>query len=372
MSSFSLKDHLFNEKTINQLASYFFEIDSRFPKKKFVNEVVSGFDGRELKERIVWITDVLESYLPKEYPRAVSCILKALPEELDPSLSDNDFGDFIIAPLSHYIATRGCQKKYLDLSLSALKEITKRFSAEDAMRYFINTFPEETLLTLEQWAHDNNYHVRRLVSEATRPKLPWSQKIGYTEEDTLPLLSQLYSDPTRYVTRSVANHLNDVSKTNPELVLETLTQWKKDNNQEEKEMEYITKHALRTLLKQGNPNALCMLGYQAFSGEGEVNISLVKNKIKLNEYLEFDLVLNLSNPQRLLINYAIHFLNGRGGFSKKVFLLKNIQHPKQKEVLSKKHSFKTMTTRTLYSGIHHIEIQVNGVTCCTEEFTLDF
>ena len=156
--------------------------------------------------------ECLKKYLPADYAEAVNILLKALPEPLNENRTDDDFGDFIYAPYSDFVAHYGCIEANLAFSLAALKEMTKRFSAEDAIRYFINAFPKETLKTLYAWTSDSNYHVRRLCSEGTRPKLPWSQKINIPPEDALPILHALFADKTRYVTRSVANHLNDIAK----------------------------------------------------------------------------------------------------------------------------------------------------------------
>ena len=113
-----------------------------------------------------------------------------------------------------------------------MAEITKRFSAEAALRNFLNQFPKETLATALTWSKDKNYHVRRLASEGTRPNLPWAKKITYESKSMLPLLDILYADTTRYVTRSVANHLNDISKFDPGLVIRKLKRWQKKRNKQ--------------------------------------------------------------------------------------------------------------------------------------------
>ncbi|MBZ0243392.1 MAG: hypothetical protein K8F24_09280, partial [Bacteroidales bacterium] len=172
-----LKDQLFNQVKVERLACEIEQVYPAFERSAFVHEVMAGFPARELKERISWMTACLRKYLPDGYKKVVSVMLKALPEPCDPGLSDNDFGDFIYTPYTDFVAQYGCTKAHLDFSLHALREMTTRFSAEDAIRYFINTFPEETLKALLIWSKDDHYHVRRLASEGTRPKLPWSQKI---------------------------------------------------------------------------------------------------------------------------------------------------------------------------------------------------
>jgi hypothetical protein len=209
---FSLKDHLFNRKKVEYLAGLFVVSDKKFKEKEFVEEVMTKLLKLELKERIVWIAQVLERYLPQDFSAASKVIVKALPAELDSSNTDDDFGDFIFAPLGEYVVRNGLSKKHLKDSFFVLHELTRRFSMEDAMRAFLNEFPKETLKVYAQWAKDKNYHVRRLVSESTRPFLPWSRRVGLKSVDTLPLLHLLHTDKTRFVTRSVANHLNDIAK----------------------------------------------------------------------------------------------------------------------------------------------------------------
>ena len=157
------------------------------------------------------------------------------------------FGDFIYASYSEFVAKNGCVEERLQMSLDALYEITQRFSAEDAIRYFINARPQETLKQLLLWTSASHYHVRRLCSEGTRPKLPWSQKVNIPLTAPLEILSNLFYDTTRFVTRSVANHLNDISKSDAGLVIATLTKWRQSGNQRPQEMDYIVRHALRTL-----------------------------------------------------------------------------------------------------------------------------
>ncbi len=125
---------------------------------------------------------------------------------------------FYLCAVGEFVVRQGLSREHLRLSLQTLQQITQRFSMEDAMRSFIREYPDPTLKELTKWASHKNYHVRRLVSESTRPLLPWSGRLGLPVETMLPLLETLHADPdpTRYVTRSVANHLNDIAKTHPE------------------------------------------------------------------------------------------------------------------------------------------------------------
>ena len=214
----------------------------------------------------------------------------------------------------------------------------------------------------KNWVHDENYHVRRLVSEGTRPSLPWSQKIVYTKEETIVFLNSLYNDSTRYVVRSVANHLNDISKTSPNFVINTLQKWQKEESSYSPEIEYLNNHALRTLIRGGNKKALIFLGYQYPPFVAIEEFSLNTNHVKIGGFFEFSLCFESKSDQSLIIDYIIHFKTKRNEFSQKVFRVKKGVFSKGEMVsLKKKHSFKKISTRTYYAGTHKIEIQINGV-----------
>ena len=360
---FSLKDHLFNSEKITKIAS---EIQAAYPQfdaNAFVTTTLSKFPELELKARIEWIADVLKIYLPEPFQQATTLLLNALPAPCDPTKTDNDFGEFIYAPYAAFVAKHGCHQDHLEFSLNALKAITTRFSAEDAIRYFINAFPEKSLEVIKNWAQDSHYHVRRLASEGTRPKLPWSQNISLSPEQTIPILNMLFDDKTRYVTRSVANHLNDISKINPVLALTTLDQWKKSKRQTDSEMAYIKKHALRTLIKKGHPEAISSLG---FSPNPDITISpinLLQDAVKIGQSVTFSFTVTAQKSERLVIDYILHFQNKAGVLAnKKVHKLKQIELAKNQSIqLSKTHPLRAnMTTRSLYPGEHKIEIQING------------
>jgi 3-methyladenine DNA glycosylase AlkC len=250
--------------------------------------------------------------------------------------------------------------------------MTKRFSVEFPIRSFINAFPEETLSFLHDCATHPHYHVRRLASEGSRPKLPWAKKVTISYTEPLLILDSLYADPTRYVTRSVANHLNDISKIDADLVVATLKRWQKEGKQSDKEMDFITHHSLRTLEKQGHAGALLLLGY----GDREV----VVQKIQINtptvvvgKSLEFSftVISTSAKPQKLLIDYHLFFQKATGVLAPKTFkIAKVVIQPGEALSFTKKQPLRPMTTRTLYPGAHEIELQINGTTCPRKSFSL--
>lgn len=373
MEKFSLKDHLFNAAKVHKIAVEIAQVYPAWAQHKFVDEVLSAFPKLELKERIYHLTDCLYLNLPADYNKAVAVLVQALPAPCNPLLGDNDFGDFIYAPYAHYVAMYGCEKKHLQTSFEALAQITMRFSAEDAIRYFINAFPEHTLAQMQVWAKHKHYHVRRLASEGLRPKLPWCQKIRLPVTAALPVLNLLHADSTRFVTRSVANHLNDISKTHPDLVIAALHDWKSKALQTDAELSFIIKHALRSLIKEGNAEALQLLGIGSKPPVKILSFGLNQN-VKFDDYLSFRFELLAQDNCMLLIDYVLYF-KGKNGEStrKKVFKLKQFSmHKGQKIEIQKSQQLKQkMSTRTLYPGAQGFELQINGEVVWSATFILD-
>ncbi|HMO13074.1 MAG TPA: hypothetical protein PKD64_08530 [Pirellulaceae bacterium] len=362
MTRFSLKDILFNRSKVEYLADLFCAVDADFPKRKFVTGVVKRLPELELKQRIVLIAEQLEAFLPTNFPQATATLVNALPPPLDDTKTDGDFGDFILAPLGLIVVRNGLSPKYFKRSMSTLREITKRFSMEDAMRSFIRIFPSETLEELKRWSTDANYHVRRLVSESTRPSLPWSGKIGLAAEVTLPLLTQLHADKTRYVTRSVANHLNDIAKTHPDLAVDVLSNWHSTGKQEPGELMWMTRHALRTLIKRGHQRSLHLLGYNLAPKIQVGTIRLEQSQLRFGDTLCFSIDLVASRNESLLIDYEIEFVKANGRRTAKVFKAAKLKLEKgESATVSKRHKLvANATTFKLYPGEHRLSVQING------------
>lgn len=366
---FSLKDELFNAETVGYLAGVFGAADVRFDTAGFQRDIMETMLSLELKDRISLITDVLAVHLPDDFTEAAERIHAALPPPLDPTKTDNDFGRFIFAPLGEFAVRHGLEHR--ETSMRLLLALTQRFSMEFAIRHFINRWPQETFADLEQWVVHDHYHVRRLVSEGTRPRLPWGKNITTGMREPLPFLDRLHSDPTRFVTRSVANHLNDIAKSEPELVVGRLREWQKAGKQVAKELDWITRHSLRTLVKQGDENALDLLGYRR---DAQVDAELmVKTPIvKFDEALEFDIELSARRDEALLVDFVIDFVKANGKRAPKVFKLKTLSlKAGGVETLRKRHVLKAnATTFKLFPGTHGLSVQVNGVICASGAFDL--
>lgn len=363
-STFSLKDELFNPDTLGLLSTSVAGAYPRFRRKQFERQVLDRFRELELKARIDWMARCLNEYLPRNTTEAREILLAALPEPLDPDLKDDDFGQFIWVVPGECIALTHCNDRHFSAGLDFLRESTKRFSAEFAIRPFLLHSPELAMDFVRAAALDDNYHVRRLASEGIRPFLPWARRVNLPPEEIISVLETLHADPTRYVTRSVANTLNDISKIDPHMVMQTLQNWQRQARQHADELDWMTRHSLRTLLKSGNSDALTMTGYPA-NPKFSVDEVQVTKRVVLGESLSWRAVLHSKKRQKLKIALRVHFLKANGTYGVKVFALKDVQvEAKEKIELVKKLPFKPLTTRVLYAGEHRVELSVNG--CVSE------
>jgi 3-methyladenine DNA glycosylase AlkC len=259
--------------------------------------------------------------------------------------------------------------------------MTEFFSAEFAIRHFILKQPEQTLAILSAWLEHENHHVRRLVSEGTRPRLPWGVRLPIfieQPERVMPLLTALRDDEEEYVRRSVANHLNDIAKDHPQLVITTAQAWldKAELNtltaKQKKQRIKLIRHACRTLFKQGQPEVMALFGYQPAS---DVQCELISSQLKVPFHGEFEFAMQLvkssAQDNLLMVDYVMHFQKANGKQAEKVFkwIDRSFSEPIT-ETINKKHSFKKITTRKYYPGPHKLEVKVNGIKKAQIEFEL--
>lgn len=367
---FTLKDHLFNPETVGRLAAEYAAGLPAFDPDRFAKEALSGFAERELLARLDWMADCLEPQLAPDFPTMAEQLEAAMPAPLDPNLKDDDFGHFIHA-LPGILAVRHGLEDHHDRALDMMYAATQRFSMEFYIRPFLNRWPQETLARLAVWATDDNYHVRRLVSEGTRPRLPWAGAVKLETDQRVPLIKMLHADPTRYVTRSIANHLNDITKTEPDVVLDLLRDWQAQERQIAKELDWMSRHALRTLIKTGHQGALAHLGYR---GDVPVTASLDTGpaEVAIGSSLPVSCTLRADEDLPVIVDYRIRFARPDGKSAEKVFKLKVAKITAGKPLaISKAHKLKgDATTFTLHPGNHEVVLQVNGQDVAAASFTL--
>jgi hypothetical protein len=158
----------------------------------------------------------------------------------------------------------------------------------------------------------------------------------------------------------VSNNLNDISKDHPEVTLQVLTRWQASDTVE---MERLTAHALRTLLKAGDPWALSLLGYSPDPAIAVRELLVTPRAIPMGGAvtLSFDIASTGDEPQRLMIDYVVYLLRANGKHTPKVLKLSTRTiEPGEVLHIRKAVSFRPVTTRRYYPGEHALEPKING------------
>jgi 3-methyladenine DNA glycosylase AlkC len=356
----ALKD-MFNKKFYEQLAIELNEVEKTFHANKFVKDVTENIEQLSLNERLRNTSIILKQYLPGEYKKSIEVLFNVIPK-FKGSYTSLLFPDFV-GQYGH---------DDFKLSMKALHYFTQFGSSEFAIREFLKRDFLKTIKVMNTWAEDKNHHVRRLASEGSRPRLPWSFKLNEvitTPGVTSSILEKLKSDSELYVRKSVANHLNDISKDNTSYMLDLINSWDKKNEH----TAWIIKHASRTLIKKGNVESLAVFGFDKNVKLSVDNLKLNSSKLNLGESLqfEFDVISQKSKSQKLVIDFKIFYCKKNGELSPKVFKLKELElKPKQVVSINKSHRFQDFTTRKHYAGKHIIEIMINGNVYSKKEFML--
>ncbi|WP_447764495.1 DNA alkylation repair protein [Pseudomonas reinekei] len=359
-SSPALKE-IFNAERLQHIATEMTAVYPAFDAKAFLKMAKSGLAELSVMQRMARVSECLHAVLPLGYEASLE-VLRALAPRLN--------SGFVSMCLPHYVATYGAER--FELSMDALKYFTAFGSSEFAIRHFLRRDIERTLKLMYDWSLDDNEHVRRLASEGTRPRLPWSFRLEQIQADprlAADILDNLKADSSLYVRKSVANHLNDITKDHPDWVLDLIEGWSLDN----KHTAWIARHALRSLIKQGNQRALAIIGA---GGKPEVEIMDVQVNppvIGLGEKitLSFAVKSTVAASQRLVIDYAIDYVKANGSTSAKVFKLKALTLPGQStEHLSRGQHIKELTTRRHYAGKHAVHVLVNGERLASTAFEI--
>ncbi len=330
-----------------------------FERDTFMAGVLDGYEELELTARARHIARVLRTCLPADTERALGVVVDSLGPEIEGS-ELTGMGVFVYLPFVFFVAEFGLD--HFEQSMRAQYELTKRFTAEFSIRAFLQASPDATLERLEEWATDPNVHVRRLVSEGTRPRLPWAPRLPEFIDDPQPvlrLLEMLKDDPELYVRRSVANNLNDIAKDHPELVVEVCSRW---SLQASPERRWMIRHGLRTLIKQGHEGALAVLGFGRGSPvDTAVTLSADVVAIGGRQSIEI-LVMNPSSGRvAVAIDFRIHFVKANGGTVPKVFKGTELSlDAGESSMLRRTVSLAQHTTRTHYPGRHAVDLVVNG------------
>lgn len=352
-----LKDFI-NAELVEQIAGRIVAVHPSFDAVGFVCAVAADLDALELKARHRLIAAELRNFLPPQYPEALGILLAML--EVESGNQPGQDAGLRLMAIPAFVEIYGLD--HPRESLDAMPAITRVSSCEFALRPLLVHHADLTLKRLRAWTKHEDEHVRRLVSEGSRPRLPWAPPLRQFIADpapTLSLLEALKDDASLYVRRSVANHLNDISKDHPELLLQRMQAWAVKANDERF---WLIKHALRTLVKRGDQRALAILGFGAAEVELR-GLKLEPAKLQFGNKLEFSFeLLNRDDAQQnLMIDYVMHFRKANGKTAPKVFKLKQARLAVGEALsITKKLAIRPISTRRYYAGRQRLEIQVNG------------
>ncbi len=332
----------------------------RFDEKAFVRSALDGYDDLELMPRAWKIAHALRRCLPDDYEQALAILLASLDRQSGRT-GASGMSAFVFLPHVFFVAEYGLD--HFDASMRAQYLLTQRFTAEFSIRRYLERHQTATLARLAEWATDPSEDVRRLVSEGTRPRLPWAPRLRVFQVDPRPvlaLLERLKDDASLYVRRSVANNLNDIGKDHPDVLVETATRWLENATEERR---WIIRHALRSAIKRGESGALHVLGFgdKALVAVEKVRINPARPRIGSSVGITCEMVNQATVMQRVLVDLRVHYVKANGRHSLKVFKLKTVElAPRETIRLSKSLALTQLTTRTHYPGAHKIELLVNG------------
>lgn len=346
-------------------------VDPDFPAEAFLADALDGYDELELTPRARRIAKALGKYLPADYCEAIALLMASLPPRSeDEGLTG--MATFFYAPHVFFVAEFGLDD--WEASMVAQYEITQRFTAEFSIRAFLEREPRRTLARLRDWASDPSPDVRRLVSEGTRPRLPWAPLLREFQLDPSPvleLLELLKDDSSLYVRRSVANNLNDIGKDHPELLVDTCRRWLDGASDARR---WVVRHALRSAVKRGDRSALSVLGFDPDNGAEITEVAMTPGHAHIGDALRISFTVRNTSPSRATFNVdlRVQFVKANGSTSPKVFKMRALELAVgEHAVVSKLISLRQQTTRTHYRGDHRVEAIVNGRTYPVGSFMIE-
>jgi 3-methyladenine DNA glycosylase AlkC len=302
----------------------------------------------------------LYEFLPKEYSKSIQ-ILKSSFKDINYSFSLENmiFQDFV--------EVYGLED--INLSLKALECFTINSSSEFAIRKFILKYPNKSMIQMNKWAKNTNEHIRRLSSEGCRPMLPWAIALPQFKKnpsEILDILNILKDDKSKYVLKSVANNINDISKDNPQIVIDLASRWINKNSSRN----WMLKHGCRSLLKNGNRDILDFFGFKK-NNDITIKLEILKDTIKMGESIHFlVLIKSKKNLKKLRVEYKMSFVRLYGKVSNKVFKISEGVFDCKTKEFSKFYSFKKISTRKYYTGEHKISIIINGINMVEKKFII--
>lgn len=360
--------NMYNERFFDKFSKDLQLVIKDHDAPDFVSRIMDDeWENRELKQRCGHIATVLKEFLPADYKAAIAKILELLDhvEKRQPDFSKIDDVRFGLTLEYGMVLDKYVEQYGLDdyaTSVKAIERITQFSSCEFCAHPFIVKYPEEMMKQMLVWSMHEHWGVRRLASEGCRPRLPWAMALPNLKENPapiLPILENLKNDPARFVRLSVANNLNDIAKDNPQTVIDLAKKWKGESE----EVDWIIKHGCRTLLKQGNPEIMELFGFDSIKNISIDNFQISTPEIKVGGSLEFsfNLLNNNDKKAKIRLEYGVYYQKANGTLAKKVHKISEKEYAANSITpITRKHSFKVVTTRKLHYGLHQVAVIVNG------------
>jgi 3-methyladenine DNA glycosylase AlkC len=346
-----LKDQFFTDEFIRKLAAAIEIVEPAFDIARFDRLIHrDAFESMALKQKMRHVTICLHTVLSSDYAQALTILRQVGPA----------FSGFNAMVFPDYVECYGLE--HWDLSMDALAEFTLLCSSEFAVRPFIAADAERAMPYLYAWSKDDNEHLRRLSSEGCRPRLPWAMALPAFKTDPspiLPILETLRDDRSAYVRKSVANNLNDISKDNPQVVLDVCERWQGHSSR----TDWIIKHGCRTLLKAGNTRALMLFGFADPDGVAVRELTLDNDSPRIGDSIRFSYELCVEGDEVKLLRqeFIVTYVKALGKRSGKVFQIGESEIGPGVHTVTRKLSFADLSTRKHHAGPHEIAIVVNGV-----------
>lgn len=356
-----LKDG-FSHATVRWMAERVAQVHPAFDGQRFTALGSAGFEGLGLMARVRQVAQALAATLPAPFAAGAAIVERAMGEPPAELLVGEGMAAFRNAPFLEWVPIAGLSEPGTALPL--LGRLTRHFTAEFAIRPFLEAHPEPSFDHAARWIAHADPRVRRLASEGTRPLLPWGRTVPALKADPgrgLALIAPLAGDPSDSVRRSAANHLNDVSRLDEGLALAHAAAWSRDGGDAARA---TVRHAVRNLIKRGHPQALALLGFDVAAPVRLSSLTLSASAVPVGGELRVAALLHndTAAPVQACVDYAVSYASARGTPRIKVFkgtvetLPPGMPHP-----IAFRRDFVPRTTRVLYPGAHAVEVRVNGV-----------
>ncbi len=351
----------YNLELIEDLAERFDAAFAKFPRRRFVELASEGLEDLEMMDRVRLIASAMEATFPKPTSVALGGLQECMGLALDQTGDDAApvTSGYALWPFGEFIGKIGLDD--WQASWSAMDQLTQRLTSEFAVRPFLAADLARCLELFRKRLDHPSHHVRRWISEGTRTRLPWAKAVPELRRavrERLELLEYLKDDPSLYVRRSVANHLQDILKDDLELGLEVVERWFQSPDPG---VAWVVRHACRGLLKAGHPGVLALYGWDRSVGLEEFRVE--PQQVLLGQKVWMQARFEAKNPEpcAVRLDYSLEGPTPSGRRFRKVFRWTELILKSEDIVeLEKFHSMVERSTRKLPEGDYQFRLLVNG------------